>query len=1003
MRKKWMIPAAVLLILAIAGGAFWYGRSRPAAPQPGTPLSGSGGPAEVTLRAVKADVTGVDAAGGFVLTSEKPLQAAAVKQYLAVEPAVDLNVEAKSSKEFVVKPAAALEANRIYRFKLAAAAGLSRPYQWSFQTRAAFRVVGTLPRNQGSGVPVNTGIELIFSHENYADPGSLFSISPAVEGRFERHKKTLAFVPKDPLKPGTIYTVTLKQGLKQTGADGKLTSDLRFSFETAPEGTDPKAGARQALSVPEQLLEYPAGEAPYFLVYSNDLAKPLQVTVHRYKDATAFAAALAEADQVPWWANWGRSQYKENTAALTQVAAFEGRLKEYEQFGTYLHVPEALPAGYYIATLRTADQGQQQIHFQVTDLSSYAALSTTNTLVWLNDLATGKPVAGAKVSVIGGGAPVSTGTDGVALLPPVAGAADMENHPGVYLHAQAGGKEAVVAVPWDRYYNRYYYGGSASTQALQYWRYLYLDRQLYKPDDTVNLWGVGRPREPGAKPVSEVTAVVTRGGYYDAADQPAPLAKAVLPVREATYTGSLELPGLKPGWYAVEIRSGDEVLSSRYFEVQAYVKPAYRVDAELSKRAVFAGDPVELTVKASFFEGTPVPNLPLAFSMNKDGQNLVTGPDGRATATLNPTGYGYAHGAESMWYSVHATLPEAGEIGDSGYLMVYSRDVLLESDVAVENGQAVVTGQINRVTLDALNAGDSWDVKGAPVAGREVTVVLTEQNWDKIEKGTYYDFIAKTTNKQYDYVPNHKQVGTFSTMTRQDGGYTLTLPINPEKSYEVTVSAADNQSRAISRQMAFSGREYQAFRDSLTWWRWYNLAPVSGGTGPYGLGQPVTLELRREQSPVPDRPAGFLFYTARLGLREYKVQSGGRYTYALKEPDLPATTVGAVVFDGRSYYEANGYTLRFDPQERALKVAVKSDRASYKPGDTVNLTISAADLAGKPVRAQVNLNLVDEAVYALRDQEVNLLGSLYGDYMPTGILRTRRSHQVPRPNSMAEK
>ncbi|HYF93251.1 MAG TPA: Ig-like domain-containing protein [Symbiobacteriaceae bacterium] len=995
MRKKWIVAVAALLVLAAAGTTAWFARTRPTTT---APLSGSDAPAEVSLKPTRAGQAGVAVTSGFLLTAEKPIKPGDLKQHLQVEPAAELVIEERSAKEFLITPATPLEANRIYRFKLAAA-GLSRPYQWSFQTQAAFRILGTLPRDQAAGVPANTGIEIIFSHENFADPGALFAISPAVAGRFERHKKTLVFAPTEPLKSGTIYAVTLKAGLALTGTTEKLTQDFRFTFETEPNAGDFQGGGRPMLSVPEELAEYAAGEAPYFPIYTNDKNQKLDVTVHRYKDAGSFAAALSAADKVPWWANWARARYLEPTAGLTQVAAFQGQPKEYEQYGTFLHLPEALPPGYYIATLKVPNEARQ-IRFQVTDLSSYAVVSTTKTLVWLNDLATGKPVAGARVSMIGGGGgEAASGADGVATLSVAPAVPDGNSPAGVYLHVQAGDREALVALPWERYYR---YSNPGTGKAVQYWRYLYLDRQLYRPDDTINLWGVVRPREPGAGPATEVTAIVTRGGYYDDAGQPVPLAKAVIPVNDSTYTGELALPGLRQGWYELQVRLGDEPLSSRYFEVQSYVKPAYRLDASLSKRAVFAGDPVDLTVKASFFEGTPVPNLSLTYNLQKDGQSMTTGADGTATVTLRPEGHGYG-GVDSLWYNVHATLPEAGEIDDSGWLMVYNRDVLLQSSVKVEEGRAVVTGQINRVALDAINSGDGWDDRGAPVPGRQVELVLTEQHWDQVEIGTYYDFISKKTRKQYDYRPNHKQVGTFTALSGQGGAFSHTLTIDPEQSYTVKVTVKDSKDRPVTQELWFSGRWYQGFEDRLHWGRWHHLATSPENRYTFALGEPIALEMRREQAQLPDRPGGFLFYTARLGLQEYRVQNDSRFTYTLKESDLPSTSVGSVYFDGRSYFEAGPRVLRFDPQERALRVEVVADRPAYRPGDTVNLTVIAADRTGRPVRAQVNLNLVDEAIYALREQHVDLLDSLYSEYMPTGILRTRGSHQVPVPNGGAEK
>jgi alpha-2-macroglobulin len=997
MQRKWRVVIGVVLILAVAGAGLWFGRTGGGpAGLTGSPMTGETPVAEVTLTPVKADTHGIDPAAGFLLKAAAPMNLREVEQALTVQPAAAVQVEAKSSKEFVIKPVAALKAGQVYRVELASRAGLSRAYNWSFQTQAAFRIVGTLPRNQGAGVPANTGIELIFSHEDYADADPYVTITPAVEGRFERHKKTLAFVPKNPLQPGTVYTVTAKAGLPQTAGEGKLAGDYTFTFETAPE--QPNKGPYNTLHVPEELAEFPEGQAPYFQTWLEEKGARIDVAVYRYGDAAAFAGALGRFDAVPWWASYARMQYREETGSLSKVAAFQTELTHYDNYmGSYLHFPEALPAGYYLADLTWKGE-HKQLRFQVTDLSNYVAVTTTETLVWLNDLTTGAPVAGAKVAPIGAGESATTDADGVAVLK-TPGVATTERLTGIYLQAQAGGKEAVVVAPGMTYW----YGGGPPARKDLYWKYLYLDRGLYRPDDTVHLWGIVRPREKSAAPIEQVTARITRGDWYGPDNEPIPLAETTLAVQDATFTGKLQLPGLKPGWYEVALYAGQDLLTTRYMEVMNYTKPAYKVEIKPDKQAVFTGEPVTFSAHAAFFEGTPVPDLRIDYSLDsRDGQ-MVTDSGGRASVTLRPTAAPYGN-PSWQWYSIRAALPEAGEIADSGHIMVYRSDVLLRSETKTEaDGRVTISGQVNQVDLTGVNAGTTWDVTGAPVAGRTVQIALIEENWIKQEAGEYYDFIQKTVHKLYNYKDDHKLLGTHTVTTGSDGTYRFEWQADPSRRYTATVSVADSKGTVESQNVWFSGKAYEGMAGSLYWGRYTHLAPTVEGKYQWKLGEPVTLEMRRDQAPNPDRPRGYLFYTSRLGLREQLVQDSGRFTYALKEADVPAIHVTGVYFDGRSYTEANPFILRLDPAERSMQVAITTDKESYRPGETVNVTVAVTDKAGSPVRAQVNLNLVDEALYALQDQRVDLLQSLYGEWVPNGVLRTRWSHHLPKPGFGAEK
>ncbi|MFY9413840.1 MAG: hypothetical protein WAP27_03680, partial [Tepidanaerobacteraceae bacterium] len=53
-----------------------------------------------------------------------------------------------------------------------------------------------------------------------------------------------------------------------------------------------------------------------------------------------------------------------------------------------------------------------------------------------------------------------------------------------------------------------------------------------------------------------------------------------------SFTGSMKLPNLTPGYYDLEIRVGDKTVDSAGFEVQTYSKPAYNIDVKPSKKAV---------------------------------------------------------------------------------------------------------------------------------------------------------------------------------------------------------------------------------------------------------------------------------------------------------------------------------------------------------------------------------------------------------------------------------
>jgi hypothetical protein len=64
--------------------------------------------------------------------------------------------------------------------------------------------------------------------------------------------------------------------------------------------------------------------------------------------------------------------------------------------------------------------------------------------------------------------------------------------------------------------------------------------------------------------------------------------------------------------------------------------------------------------------------------------------------------------------------------------------------------------------------------------------------------------------------------------------------------------------------------------------------------------------------------------------------------------------------------------------QRRLQISLTPDRASYAPRETASFTIQVTDQAGQPVKAELSLALVDEAIYALsQDQTQDPFDAFY--------------------------
>lgn len=971
-------------------------------------------PAETTcatLTPSARDASGIPRDASFVFTAAEPIDAAALGRRLTAQPSIAFDVRTESATRHRVVPRAPLAASTVYRFSLLDAPGGRPMVRWSFQTHGPLRVVQTLPRDESVDVPLNIGIEMTFSHDGVTGVGERFEISPKTEGRFETHKRVVVFVPKD-LKPLTLYTVTLRPGVGLDGSKEKISQPFVFRFETGNEERSGDTPGQTLLEFGRATWESPTREAPVVTMYfgggdGETVPKTAPFTVYRYAGVDAFLNGLGGFAAVPSWASYARGSYVASIKGLDRVASFPGRLQEFGDAGEYfVRFPERLPPGFYL--VRTAYHGvPAQTWLQVTDVATYAAVSEGRTLVWANDLVSKKPIAGAVVRVARGTAAARTTADGTASFPTpetlVASHADERGNAaevvGDLIVTAPDGRIAVVPLA-DRFagldaqdFRDYTFSGDPSP----YWRFLYVDRGLYRLSDTIRFWGLVRARD-GAARMKDVTLEMV-SGYDDSGEAESVVATTVRTTARGTFLGALPFASVSPGYYELIARIGDQTIASTSFQVEDFVKPAYKIDVVPTKRAVVSGEPTRLDVTASFFEGSPVPNMDLSYEIGYDEQHsktITTNAEGKASLPYRRV----TTDIRFDEFRVSPQLEEEGEITGSASVTVYPSALSIEGDAIFTGNRVRVDGTVSAIDFDKLNAAgaDEFDSDiGPPAPGRRVAGVVTEVSYRRVAEGETYDFIAKIVRKRYRYEPVRRSIGTFHATTDRRGRYSFSFGADPKNGYDIDLNVDDSAGRtATTSASPYALYDYMSTSPYLT----------ALGEAPYAIGEQVSVLMRSGPADLPSGGANrYLFYKAARGIREASVRISPRYAFRFGRADVPNVFVVGVRFDGVTYSESGSYWAQFDQESRRLSISVTSDKARYRPGETARLAVRVTDARGRPVRAEVLLSGVDEALYRVHPDSYvldrNILDTLY-ESVPTGVLHAYASHRYPRPNEGAE-
>ncbi|MBO7376350.1 MAG: Ig-like domain-containing protein, partial [Clostridia bacterium] len=354
----------------------------------------------------------------FIVRTARPATAAAIASAVSVTPATAMSVTTISDTEFRLTPASGdLVPGKIYKFTLGDPD--SPAASFSFQTEKKLAVTSILPANDSRSVPLNTGIEVAFTEAiNPADASNAFSITPSVKGKTMLYPdgRTVAFIPDKALSYGTVYTVTVRAGVRS--ASGKTLAEskvAKFMTITRDEETQrQKYGNSQSgylfIDCSAANCHFSPGEEAKAAFYAVVLAEDSALSNWVIETACDLYACPSAASAADFWNLTDSERYGKTLEALmspfTFIGSFDGEGAGYEYYDYTVSFGNALPRGTYIAVSRVkvtfadgsevSDYAFQSI--QITDVRTEFAIFDDSICVWAVKT-DGAPVQGAQVAL----------------------------------------------------------------------------------------------------------------------------------------------------------------------------------------------------------------------------------------------------------------------------------------------------------------------------------------------------------------------------------------------------------------------------------------------------------------------------------------------------------------------------------------------------------------------------------------------------------------------------
>ncbi len=909
----------------------------------------------------------------FRIKTAEDLEAQELCSLLSSQPEMELSITKNSSCDYTLS-CGTLPKGEIVKLLLGDGNG-NTVYSWAFQTEDDFRAVSTFPADKSKYASISSGVEVKFTYPvDMNKAKDYFEISPAVSGKLVSYSSTLVFVPNNELEGGTVYTVTVKKGMPSENGD-KLAEDVVFSFLTAQGNEDTYCYAMNGVSetyLPEDPVVIDISHSWEFI---NELNTPeFDFKLYDYRGLDGYRKALSDFINSDQW----DSEYEFPTDGLALV--YEGKEKLYHsEKQTNRHksafmLPETLAEGWYLADFRTELDGKEyriQRLIQINPISVYAATISRQAMLFVNDTTTGNAAADAEITFTADKKDYKAKTDanGTALL-------------------DYSADESGYGLLEVRYNNNVFCDriqcveNSELTAEQKYYTYLYTDRSAYLPNDTINVWGVIRSRKTDIDIPDNLTLRLGEG-ETDGITVPVTVSE------DGTFTASFKIENYAETWWEeICLMDGEDVLHSISVMIRDYEKPIYIIEPVVTDFVKLPEDePFKVGVYVTYYDGTPA----VGKEVEIENRTVITDENGYAELEYK-SDFDLDDAAYSACSSSYIYFGITGK--ENQYDSAYARFFAFTRDVDIDCKTAYNDDRTSSVYLEAFDVdmskaklGESDDYgytyiddesyRGDP-ADLTISAELIHFWYEKVEDGTYYDFVQKKNIASYKYVHRDDTVGTYTVDVRNGKASLENLPTTEKGGYYLELSWNDKAGRKMKRSVYLRSGSWLQETDHLS----YSINKRIDGDVKHtaAVGEEKEYVLSENAFEVLENEfKGRIFYAVYQDkVLLTGVSDKNSFEIRMLEEYIPNAEIAAAYFDGKHIYDAGLSSIYFETSERNIDIAIKTDRESYAPSDTASVTLKLTDKEGRAVpNARVLLSVVDEAAFAISENIAVPLSTLY--------------------------
>ena len=520
--------------------------------------------------------------------------------------------------------------------------------------------------------------------------------------------------------------------------------------------------------------------------------------------------------------------------------------------------------------------------------------------------------------------------------------------------------------------------------------FLYPERPIYLPGDTVSFKGLARRFNPDGYGRPSFSSGTLRVAASDGSQVwSAPVALDA----NANFHGSFVLPqGVPLGNFSFSFDPGDGrwVLSTGSFSVERYAKPSFKLDAVADAADLALGQKGGLSLAPKYYFGGQIAGVAGTWeTLSQDyffdakdfadwqfgegsryadcvywdscsygdavaaAGGLAVGPDGTARVDLGA--YTSTGQAEKIYSTTVAVAdPATGRsVSQTVSQAVHTTDGYVGLKVPYWNPRG------SALSADVV----ALDWNAAPKAGAKATVTLVRHTWEQARKQGVDGAFYTEWNLRSD------EESRQSVTTDARGLASVKLAPKETGEYEVRASYAGPNGWTFSSvaRVWVDGDGGTSFRQADN-----SVTDLIADKGRAKVGETVGFTL------MTPAGTGTAFFAVEKddGILDYFTRPvtgpSTRVELPITAAHLPnvylkAFTVGTASGADLPSYKRALAVVKVDTADRKLTVKVVPDRARYAPGEKISATVTVTDAAGNPVAgANGSLAVVDESLLALK-------------------------------------